>query len=139
MGLAKQQMFESLARGYELLSGRSVCINCINDLYLRNLHTKNSERGECEFCGEIETAVSDAGIIQIQIMESLLSDYENIEDAGAPYETAEGGWQINHESAQDIVSDNISCDVSEEFGNAIVEAIDPEISWSERDWLIAPV
>lgn len=40
-------------------------------------------------------------------MLSLLTTYENIDDAGAPYESREGGYQISHDSAQDITAENI--------------------------------
>ncbi len=136
MGLAKRDWMKSCERGYESLEGQLVCINCIEEYYLRELHSEDSESGTCDFCGETEVLVADAEIIQSQIMESLMADYENIEDAGAPYETAEGGWQIGHQSAQEIVTDEIYDVVSEQFGNAIVEAIDIGVSWTERDWAI---
>lgn len=136
MGRVKQEWLSTCARGYALLSNRPVCLDCVKDEYLRTIHADNSEQGDCDFCGQAEVLVADAEIIQSQIMESLLADYENIEDAGAPYETREGGWQIRNDDAQDIVGENIHKIVSEVFSEAIVDAIEPFVSWCERDWLI---
>lgn len=136
MGRSKEEWLESCERGYKSLGGKLVCIDCIKERYLRDLHLSHSKSGKCKFCSQTRVRVADAGIIQCQIMKSLLSDYENVEDAGVPFESAEGGWLIDHDPAREIVAENIAGIVSKEFGDAIVAAVDPNISLCERDWTI---
>lgn len=136
MGRAKEEWMASNERGYDMLYDSVVCEECIQDSCLRQLHAENSSRGDCCFCDKTDVFVADAELIQEQIMKSLLSDYEDIQDSGAPYETREGGWQIRHELAKEIVDDELAGVVSDAFREAIVDAVHLDASWCERDWTI---
>jgi hypothetical protein len=134
MGRMKEEMMAAEDRGYWHIEG-NVCLSCISDQDLRDLHAKHQAIGTCDFCENGETSIAHAQIIQEQVIKSLLSDYQDIEDAGAPYETREGGYQIQHNEACDIISENLTGVVSDELCSVIAESIG-DIHWCERDWVL---
>lgn len=136
MGRAKEEWMRSCDRGYDLLDSEFVCINCVINDFLKEVHSEDARQGDCSYCERTGVPVTEAERIQVQIMDCLLADYQDIQNSGAPYETREGGWQINHEMAQEIVAEQIESAVGQEFLEAIVDAVHSDVSWCEREWTI---
>ena len=134
MGQAKNEMIREMQRGYKNLSG-NVCEECLIVEALKELHGEDCEMGDCNFCENSDIFVTDARAIQEHIIECLMEDYVNIDDADAPYETREGGYQIDHDFAMDIIREELSGVVSEEFAESIADAVG-WVHWCERDWQI---
>lgn len=134
MGRASEQWMEDNSRGYSSLDG-DVCLDCIRNPDLSALHAEHSHSGSCAFCGQDDAIVAPAAVIQDRIMECLLMSYEQLDDAGVPYDGREGGYQISHESGFEIVSNELSGVVSDEFLEEVADkAMDSE--WVEKDWAL---
>lgn len=122
-------------RGYGHLEG-SVCVNCMHNPALKEFLLNDHSIGDCDYCENTGIPVSHADRIQDHIIACIGSDYEDIQNSGAPYESREGGYQVKNEEAMDIVSDNLASAVDENFCTAVVESINPFVHWCERDWSI---
>ena len=139
MGLAKSEWMEAQERGWEAPE-KSVCPDCVDDDHLKAVIRRSLTSLTCDYCGREEKTEIAAAVEEIMpsVMGALGHHFSSPENAGVPYETAEGGWLIEPTDTQDALmslpfdcNDELFEDISRaisEFNDAWVEAADG--SWA---------
>lgn len=138
MGFAKRQMEEAWGRGYSSLEGL-LCSDCIHDADLTLVHARQAHSGRCTFCAKSQVPVVSAEVMQEWIMDCLLQDHEQLDDAGVPFDSREGGYLIEHQSGYELVMENVDGVVAFSFLEALADAAS-DSAWVTRDWaLLSPL
>ncbi|TWB23423.1 RES domain-containing protein [Nitrospirillum amazonense] len=135
MGRAKEWQLEQYERGYSAVAG-DICASCVTDPVLKQWVTNNSESYRCSFCGEESAepiAASFDAFIGIVLI-GIKFDWNNPDDEGIAYESAEGGYQASISDTWDVLSDY---DISENSDviDAIISAVGHN-GWVDREYYI---
>jgi hypothetical protein len=141
MGRAKDWQMEQEERGWWSVPGKFVCSDCFDEDYLKQVVRDNVESSACDYCGltaeeltgkadDLITAPLDS--VMGVIAEGLQSEWNNADDEGITYETAEGGYQANTLDSYDLVWDYV-CPNNDALAAEIISAL-PDHVWVERHY-----
>lgn len=131
MGLAKDAWMEAQERGWHAPE-KHVCADCVSDEYLKSVIDEAADSHECDYCGKRSKTAIAAPLEELMpcIMGALTHYYAEPANAGVPYESAEGGYQLPCTDTEDALlslpfecHDQLLQDVTEAIENAFwVEA-----------------
>ncbi len=133
MGLVKRDWEEYLERGWSA-PNKSVCPDCVEDEYLKELIRKNSDECRCDYCGNQTRRHSAASVevIMPAVASALGYFYAEPNEAGVPYD---GGWVFEPTDTADalmgiplVCHDDLFEDIASSFENTCW------ISAAEGDW-----
>jgi HEPN/RES N-terminal domain 1/RES domain len=129
------RMKELLELGWTPI-GKSICPDCVTNPALKAIVEENLAWERCDYCGrQGETVAADTYALMEHITESIETEWaEPVEEL--PYETAEGGYQgdwctfdeLVHELGEDIGCDEFVDDVIAAYGGR---------GWCQRDYFQA--
>ena len=141
MGEAKDWEIEQEERGWRSVPGKFVCSECFDDESLKQVIRDNAATAECDYCGltgEDLTGEEGALIaapfdsVMEVIAEGLRSEWNDADNEGISYESAEGGYQAETTSSYDLVWD-IVCPNSQALARDIIGSL-PDRAWVERHY-----
>lgn len=95
MGIVKSQLIEEQERGWSSFNNKFACTECFGDPDIRKFIRNTASEHECSYCGDSSTdepIAADMNEIMELIMEGIRLEWADPNDAGMPWETAEGGW-----------------------------------------------
>src|SRR5438034_7847990 len=104
MGRAKDWLIEQEERGWWSVPNRYVCPECFDDECLKQVLRDNVAKSTCDYCGMTaeELTGEEDGLIAAPfdsvmeaIAEGLYSEWNNADNEGITYESAEGGYQAD--------------------------------------------
>jgi hypothetical protein len=146
MGLAKSEWMESEERGWDS-SERNVCAECVSDAHLKRLIEEAASEYECDYCGsssEDEIAAPMEVVLE-PVFGTLTHYFSGPDNAGVPYETAEGGYLIKGTDTGDALQ-SLPLECNDDLFEDIVDSIHndywvkaPDGHWAGEqldDWLI---
>lgn len=104
MGRAKWDWMEAQDRGWAGIE-KHVCAECVEDEHLKSLIDAAAERVECDYCGSEsdEPIAAPVDAIMPAVMGALTHYFAEPASAGVPYESAEGGWQVEGTDTEDAL------------------------------------
>ena len=141
MGRAKDWEIEQEERGWRSVSGKYVCPECFDDESLKEVVRKNVQTTSCDYCnltGEDLTGEEGALIaapfdsVMKIIAEGLQSEWNDADNEGIAYESAEGGYQAETTSSYELVWDIVRPN-NEALARAIIGSL-PDHVWVERHY-----
>ena len=88
MGREKQRMEE----GYSSCGDLSVCTSCFGDKAIKELIESYENSSVCSYCNSKNTKACDLNSVVSHIVESINFEWDDPANAGAGWESAEGGW-----------------------------------------------
>src|SRR5215472_9904079 len=136
MGRAKDWEMEQEERGWWSVPGKYVCPECFDEEFLKEFVRERAETSECDYCGSTaeELTGDKAALIAAPfdcvmeiIAEGLQSEWNDADNEGVPYESAEGGYQANTHDSYDLVWDHVS-PTNDEVAQEIIDAL-PDHAW----------
>jgi HEPN/RES N-terminal domain 1/RES domain len=131
MGLVKQWQMEQEMRGYGTLDG-NICASCVSDYALVDWIRANLSEHECTFCGA-ETDEPIAACFEDFVgfvLEGLYFDWNDPNDEGISYITAEGGWMAEISETNDVL-DNYSISENDKIIEALINGVNND-AWVRR-------
>ena len=95
MGRAKTEWMESEERSWDPTE-RYVCSDCVSDRYLKSLIEGAATEHSCDYCGNAseDEIAAPMEVVLEPVFGALTHSYSGPDNAGVPYETAEGGYLI---------------------------------------------
>ena len=104
MGRAKWDWMEAQDRGWAGIE-KHVCAKCVDDEHLKSLIEAAVSRIECDYCGSEsdEPIAAPVDCIMPAVMGALWHYFAEPAGAGVPYESAEGGWQVEGTDTEDAL------------------------------------
>ncbi len=141
MGRAKDWQLEQEERGWFSVPGKHVCSDCVDDDYLKQLIKENAKTSGCDYCGltaedatgnpsDLIAAPFDS--VMQAIAEGLQSEWNNADDEGIVYESAEGGYQAETFDSYDLVWEHVG-PTNDDIANEIIRAL-PDHAWVQRHY-----
>jgi hypothetical protein len=120
-------------RGYSLPE-EHVCADCLNDEYLRDYAEANVSVKVCDFCGNEADENIAAPLARLLglVFEAIHFEWNDPDNEGIVYETAEGGYQADMTNTQEILRDMKITD-----DEKLLQLINKNIHndyWVERDF-----
>ncbi|WP_430883335.1 HEPN-associated N-terminal domain-containing protein [Fusibacter sp. JL216-2] len=88
-----------------------VCAECLIHDELSDYIESNGDSGSCDYCHE-EKIVFPLPLLLDFIFNCIYFYWDQPENSGVPYETAEGGWQLGVQDGFDFFYDVVACDFS---------------------------
>jgi len=118
-------------------SSEFVCAECFGDEGLQSFVAGHAEETECDFCGAVGDEPIAAPIDDVieHISSCIGGHYDDPANAGLPYETAEGGYQgetFTTEELFDEVGLDFPKDKSDQLRNAVIHGL-PNDLWCEAE------
>lgn len=141
MGRAKDWQMEQEERGWFSVSGKYVCPDCFDDDCLKQVVRDNVAASRCDYCGTTaeELTGNEHDLISAPfdrvmrvISEGFQSEWNNADDQGITYESAEGGYQAETADSYDLVQDYV-CPTNDDLAQEIVGAL-PDQVWVKRHY-----
>jgi hypothetical protein len=86
-----------------------VCADCFGDEGLKEFVRAHANAKECSFCGAKgkKDIAAPLEIVVEHMLSCLARDYDNPDDAGMVYETAEGGYRGEMWDSYDFLQDEL--------------------------------
>jgi hypothetical protein len=141
MSRAKDWQIEQEGRGWWSVPGKYVCADCFDEEYLKRVVRDNAAVSTCSYCGltgeEVtgeEGALIAAPLDSVMevIAEGLQSEWNNADDEGIPFESAEGGYQARTLDSYDLVWE-YACPSNEALAQDIADGL-PDQAWVKRHY-----
>jgi hypothetical protein len=102
-----------------------VCADCFGDDGLKDFVRGHADATQCSFCGA--TASDDIAAPLGEVIDHMLSclarDYNDPDNAGMVYESAEGGYQGTVWDTYDFVQDKLALELPNDDDNSLFDAI----------------
>jgi hypothetical protein len=102
-----------------------VCADCFGDDGLKDFVRGHADATQCSFCGA--TASDDIAAPLSEVIDHMLTclarDYNDPDNAGMVYESAEGGYQGTVWDTYDLVQDKLALDLPNDNENSLFDAI----------------
>ena len=102
-----------------------VCADCFDDDGLKDFVRGHADATQCSFCGA--TASDDIAAPLGEVIDHMLSclarDYNDPDNAGMAYESAEGGYQGTVWDTYDFVQDELALELPNDDDNSLFDAI----------------
>jgi transcription elongation factor Elf1 len=139
MGRMKDRRIEEEQRGWFSVPGKFTCPECFENDFLRKLVRDNATASVCDFCGmtaeelagdPTELIAAPFDIIMQSIAEGLNFEWNNADDEGIIYESAEGGYQADTMDSYDLVWEFV-CPANDTIAKQIIKAL-PDQVWVRR-------
>jgi len=116
---------------------RFVCGNCFSDNGLKEYCSDHARRRRCNFChaNGSEPIAAPIEDVVAHIRDSIYRRYSSPENAGVPYESAEGGW-IFKPSSTDELFEELGLEFTDEqqtLKETITNSLDND-QWAERNF-----
>lgn len=102
MGSVKHMWMDAQERGWNSLEGKT-CESCLNQEDIWRLSHSCVENGDCDYCGESDTAVLAVEKVQDHLYEVIGTYYAEPADAGTPW--ADGEWIVELVDTDDVLQD----------------------------------
>jgi hypothetical protein len=133
VGRAKEWMMEQEERGYGYVEG-NVCADCFLEESLKQRITLSANSTKCDYCGNISPENIAASFDEIVgvIYRGISHDWNDPNDEGIMYVSADGGYQAQLTDTRELLYD---VSENEQICNAICEKIFTE-AWVEREFYI---
>jgi hypothetical protein len=141
MGREKDWQIEQEERGWWSIRDKYVCADCFDEEYLKQVVRENVAAPTCGYCGVTgEELTGEKGsliaapfdsVMQV-IAEGIQLEWNNADDEGIPYESAEGGYQARTLDSHDLVWEYV-CPNNEALARDITEAL-PDQVWVGRHY-----
>jgi len=113
-----------------------MCARCIDDADLRAIIRANATSHECSFCGR--SSASRPIAAEAEAVVQLIADYigQEYEDAAemVPYESAEGGYQADTKSTDDILRWEIGLEEANAAAWQYIIDNLPDVPWVQKDF-----
>ena len=102
-----------------------VCAKCFDDEGLKNYVIAHADSRRCSFCGARSKREIAAPLVQVidHMRSCLAQDYDNPDDAGMVYESAEGGYQGEVWDTYDFVQWQLGLDLPNDKDDKLLDAI----------------
>jgi hypothetical protein len=102
-----------------------VCADCFGDDGLKDFVRGHADATQCSFCGAAarEDIAAPLGEVIDHMLLCLARDYNNPDDAGMVYESAEGGYQGTVWDTYDFVLDQLGLELPNDDDNSLFDAI----------------
>ena len=102
-----------------------VCADCFEDEGLKNYVNAHADSRECSFCGARSKHEIAAPLDELvdHMRSCLTQDYDNPDDAGMVYESAEGGYQGEVWDTYDFVQWQLGLGLPKDKDDKLLEAI----------------
>lgn len=102
-----------------------VCADCFSDVGLKDFVRDHADATQCSFCGT--TARDDIAAPLSDVIDHMLlcvaRDYNDPDNAGMVYESAEGGYQGTVWDTYDFVQDELVLELPNDDDNSLFDAI----------------
>lgn len=102
-----------------------VCADCFGDDGLKDFVRGHADATQCSFCGA--TASDDIAAPLGEVIDHMLSclarDYDDPDNAGMVYESAEGGYQGKVRDTNDFMQDELALELPNDDDNSLFDAI----------------
>jgi hypothetical protein len=122
---------------YKHAHSEFVCGECFNDEGLQQFCTNHAEATECDFCGAIGSDPIAAPMDEVieHVRSCVHVHYNDPDNAGLPYETAEGGYQGATYSTDEVFDElglEFPKDKRSRLRDAISNGLD-NVLWSDAE------
>jgi HEPN/RES N-terminal domain 1/RES domain len=102
-----------------------VCADCVGDQGLKDFVAAHANTAECSFCGA--KSKDDIAAPLDELVEHMLSclarDYDDPDNAGMVYESAEGGYQGQVWDTYDFLQGKLALELPKDNDNSLFDAI----------------
>lgn len=135
MGRAKEYWLEQMERGYTAADG-DVCAACVSDSALADWVSANATVTRCSFCedeSDQPIAANFEDFVGV-VLNGIRFDWNDPDNEGVMYVSADGGYQANLTSTWDILQEYGVTD-SEDVFDALLDSIQSQ-NWVDRDFYI---
>jgi len=111
--------------GRTLLPPNRVCADCFGDDGLQGFVRGHADATQCSFCGATasDDIAAPLGEVIEHIRSCLARDYNDPDNAGMVYESAEGGYQGRVWDTYDFVRDELALELPNDDDNSLFNAI----------------
>jgi len=135
VGRAKEYWLEQQERGYDAVEG-SICAECVSDDTLKEWVSANATATQCSFCeSESEKPIAaDFEEFVGVVLNGIRFDWNDPDNEGVMYVSADGGYQADLTSTWDILGDYGVTD-NERVFDALLGSIQTH-NWVDRDYYI---
>jgi Zn ribbon nucleic-acid-binding protein len=135
VGRAKEYWLEQQERGYNAVDGH-ICADCVSDSHLEAWINANASANECSFCGATskKPIAADFEDFVGVVVSGIRFDWNDPDDEGIMFVSADGGYQADLTSTWDILGDYGVTDNSDVF-DALLDSIN-NTNWVDRDYYI---
>ena len=136
MGGAKAWMMEQEERGFIEIEG-NICTECLTNATLQKFVKDNASALECDFCDRtsdepIATSLDDVTAL---IMEGIAFEWNDPNNEGIMYVSAEGGYQASLTDTWDLVYNHYDISDNPNVLDAIYNSI-INYEWVEKNYYI---
>jgi len=135
MGGAKAWWQEQQERGFTAIEG-NVCTDCFSDTAIKKYINENANARKCDFCDRASKKNIAAPLDDVMgvIMSGIAYEWNNPDNEGISYESAEGGYQAALTSFDELIRyyDMIE---NEKVTETILKNVTDD-AWVERDFYI---
>lgn len=102
-----------------------VCADCFGDDGLKDFVQGHADATQCSFCGATasEDIAAPLGDVIDHILSCLARDYNDPDNAGMVYESAEGGYQGTVWDTYDFVQDELALELPNDDDRSLFDAI----------------
>lgn len=102
-----------------------VCADCFGDDGLKDFVRSQADAKQCSFCGATasDDIAAPLGEVVDHILSCLARDYDDPDNAGMVYESAEGGYQGTVWDTYDFVQDELALELPNDDDNSLFDAI----------------
>lgn len=136
MGSAKAWMMEQEHRGYREVDG-NVCADCFLDPALKKFVKDNAVSNECDFCDRRSRRSIAAPFDDVVgvIVSGFHYEWNNPDNEGIGYESAEGGYLASLTDTYDLVWDHYEISDNDSVRSTLEDCIMNKL-WVEKDYYI---
>jgi hypothetical protein len=141
MGREKDRLMEEEERGWRSVRDKYVCAECFDEKSLQQVIADNATKSRCDYCAltsedvtgeEYRLIAAPFDSVMEVIAEGIYSEWNDADNEGIAYESAEGGYQARTRSSYDLVW-NYVCPNSDALAEDIIGAL-PEHAWVKRHY-----
>lgn len=106
MGIVKEMWLGEMERGYSSRDGH-ICARCVNDEWLQQWIADAAERKRCTFCDRRSKTNIAASFDEFtrHVMSGIHFEWNDPDNEGIAYESAEGGYQASISDNSDVLWD----------------------------------
>src|SRR5687768_5377905 len=127
--MVKRLMEEIEARGADFIRDKYVCAGCLGDYALKEIVCNDATKWKCDYCGKRRLSASVDEIVEV-VVRGLRMEYEDPVE-NVLFDSAEGGYQMNCSTTDDLLWDEEVTE-NEELFDDIARAIKCD-QWVQKD------